>query len=137
MAVARLTFARVLASVAVLGTLIALGACAGDDVETGKVAGTAGGRPTADATTVAVDASNFEFDPDTIRIDAAEEVALSLHSQDGPHDFAVDGLGLVAEVGGGETDSQRLRIDTPGRYTFFCTLPGHRDGGMEGTIVVR
>jgi uncharacterized cupredoxin-like copper-binding protein len=32
---------------------------------------------------------------------------------------------------------QRLRIDEPGTYTFFCTLPGHRDGGMEGTLVVK
>ena len=117
--------------------VLAFAACAGDDVETGKVAGRAGGTPTADATVVNVDASNFEFGPDTIRVGATEEVALTLHSEDGPHDFAVDGLGLVADVGGGGTDAERLRIDIPGRYTFFCTLPGHRDGGMEGTIVVK
>lgn len=134
---ARVNLRRVLVSIVALGTVVALAACGGGEVETGTVAGVAGGKPTADATTVTVDAANFEFAPDTIRIDAREEIALALHSKDGPHDFAVDGLGLVADVGGGETDVQRLRIDTPGRYTFFCTLPGHRDGGMEGTIVVR
>jgi len=118
-------------------SLFVLAACTGDDVETGSVAGRAGGKPPADAREIEVTASNFQFEPDRIRIGATEEVALTLRSDDGPHDFAVDGLGPVDEVGGGETDVGRLRIDTPGRYTFFCTLPGHRDGGMEGTIFVR
>jgi plastocyanin len=117
--------------------VVAVTGCSGNDVETGSVPGRAGGKPVAGATTVDVAASNFEFGPDTIRIDAKEEIALELHSEDGPHDLAVDGLGRVADVGGGDSDTERLRIDRPGRYTFFCTLPGHRDGGMEGTIVVR
>jgi plastocyanin len=116
--------------------VVSVTACGGNDVETGSVPGRAGGKPVAGATGVAVAARNFEFEPDTIRIDAKEEIALRLRSEDGPHDLAVDGLGRVADVGGGGTDTERLRIDRPGRYTFFCTLPGHRDGGMEGTIVV-
>ena len=87
--------------------------------------------------TVDVEASNFHFAPDRIAVRKGEEIALALTSKDGPHDFAVDGLGLVADVSGGETTTQRLRIDEPGTYTFYCTIPGHRDGGMEGTLVVK
>lgn len=129
--------APLLAVLVCVASGIVLAACGGDDVETGSVNGVGGGRPTADARELTVEASNFEFDPDELEIDAQEEISLELVSSDGPHDFAVDGLGLVNDVTGGESRVQRLRIDQPGSYTFFCTLPGHRDGGMEGTLVVR
>jgi plastocyanin len=35
-------------------------------------------------------------------------------------------------------DSTHLRVDlTPGRYVMVCTVPGHRELGMVGTLAVR
>ena len=124
---------------AAIGLLLVLlcVACSGSDVETGKIKGRVGGNPEAGARPIRVEATNFKFSPDTLRVKAGEEIALRLHSEDSSHNLAIDGLGVVAEVGGGETTTARLRIDAPGTYTYFCTIPGHRDGGMEGTIMIQ
>ena len=36
-------------------------------------------------------------------------------------------------VGGTRTLTLKLK---PGKYTFYCSVPGHRQAGMEGTLSV-
>jgi uncharacterized cupredoxin-like copper-binding protein len=55
-----------------------------------------------------------------------------------PHDIAVEGNGVnekgeVVQGGGTSEFSANLQ---PGEYTFFCSVPGHREGGMEGKLTV-
>jgi uncharacterized cupredoxin-like copper-binding protein len=55
------------------------------------------------------------------------------------HDIALEGNGVnekgeVVKNGGVSEFSVDLK---PGEYTFFCTVPGHREGGMEGTLTVK
>jgi plastocyanin len=55
------------------------------------------------------------------------------------HDIAIEGNGVsekgeVVKNGGVSQFSADLK---PGEYTFFCTVPGHREGGMEGTLTVK
>ncbi len=35
--------------------------------------------------------------------------------------------------GGSKTLTLNLK---PGKYTFYCSVPGHRQAGMEGTLTV-
>lgn len=55
-----------------------------------------------------------------------------------PHDIAIQGpganaAGKIVSNGGVSTITVSLK---PGTYTFFCTVPGHRQAGMQGTIKV-
>jgi plastocyanin len=56
-----------------------------------------------------------------------------------PHDIAIQGgginqIGKVVSNGGVSTVSANLK---PGTYTFYCSVPGHRQAGMVGTITVK
>lgn len=56
-----------------------------------------------------------------------------------PHDIALEGNGVkeggkTVSGGGVSTISVTLKA---GKYTYFCSLPGHREGGMEGTLTVK
>jgi plastocyanin len=56
-----------------------------------------------------------------------------------PHDIAIEGGGLnehgeVVQGGGVSKITADLK---PGDYTFFCSVPGHRQGGMEGRLTVK
>ena len=53
------------------------------------------------------------------------------------HDWEVDGLANVdAGARPGQTQRIRFRIDRPGTYRIVCTVDGHAEAGMAGTLVV-
>src|SRR5688572_18177580 len=53
------------------------------------------------------------------------------------HTFLFDGLTgpKLAVSSGGSTDIGQYDV-TPGTYTYYCDIPGHRQAGMEGKLVV-
>jgi plastocyanin len=53
-----------------------------------------------------------------------------------PHDIVIDGKGKGEVVQGGGT-SQFSADFTAGSYTFYCSVPGHRQAGMQGKLTVK
>ncbi len=85
---------------------------------------------------IEVAATSFKFDPDEITVRAGEDVAIVLSSDDLLHDFTIDEIDVHVSADRGKTAQGGLRADKPGEYTYYCTVAGHREGGMEGTLVV-
>jgi plastocyanin len=57
-----------------------------------------------------------------------------------PHDVAIAGSGgaVVAKTATITGKSANLTADLkPGTYTFYCSVPGHRQAGMQGTLTVK
>jgi plastocyanin len=56
-----------------------------------------------------------------------------------PHDIALEGNGVNEKgdtVQGGGVSKISATVKA-GTYTYFCSLPGHREGGMEGKLTVK
>jgi mono/diheme cytochrome c family protein len=66
----------------------------------------------------------------------AGELSVESPNESGvPHNIVIDGKGEGAVVQGGGV-SKFTASFTAGEYEFFCSVPGHREAGMEGTLTV-
>jgi plastocyanin len=58
-----------------------------------------------------------------------------------PHSVAIDSSDGTTEAEGeivqGGSDSIATADLKAGKYTYYCTVPGHRESGMEGTLTVK
>jgi plastocyanin len=132
----------------------ALVACGSDDGSTTTTGGEttggaaaeggekAGGGKAAGGSTV-----EFEADPNgglayttTEATAEAGETTIAFNNPQGlTHDVAIEDssgqtVGQTELIGEGET-SAKVNLK-PGKYTFYCSVPGHREAGMEGTLAV-
>jgi mono/diheme cytochrome c family protein len=73
-----------------------------------------------------------QSEPGQLQIDSPNESPT-------PHNIALEGGG-VNELGpviqNGAVSSIDVTVNA-GEYTFYCSVQGHREGGMEGTLTVR
>ena len=85
----------------------------------------------ADPTQLAFDTTKLTSKPGKVTIDFDNPAALE-------HNVAIDENGK--EIAVSETiTSGKTSVSAdlaPGTYTFLCTVPGHAEAGMEGTLVV-
>ncbi len=145
MSVPSLRFVVPIAVLAALG----LGACGssgssgGSTTSAGASSSTPAAAPTAaaGASTVALSADPsgaLAFDQNTETAKAGT-VTLKMSNPAGlPHGIAIEGNGVnkvgpVVQKGGTSTVTATLK---PGTYTYYCPVPGHKAGGMTGTLTV-
>ncbi len=95
------------------------------------------GAPAAPATaSVDVTATEFKFTPNRLELAGPGELTINLANKGSvEHDLTVDGVGAVKAAAGG-TAKGVLKFDKPGTYTFYCSIPGHKEAGMVGQVVV-
>ena len=107
--------------------------------------GDSDGDSGSSGTALTVQMRDYEFDPrdvsvaqgGTIHVTNEGEIAHNLKIERGP-----DPRKETQELTGTDSflpgDSENLRLDLPrGRYAMVCTVPGHRELGMTGTLRVR
>jgi len=113
-------------------------------------------------TEINLEASGMQFQPATIEVVAGQPVRLTFQNTDAlEHDFSIMEIPMMSmgataepmaghEMGNTTTDPQlhmaaamnstnavEFTPTKPGTYEFLCTVPGHREAGMVGTLVVK
>lgn len=81
---------------------------------------------------------NLAFDTTELTAEAGQVTLAMANPSSVPHNVSIDGGGVDEEgetVGQDETSTVSTELES-GAYTFYCSVPGHREGGMEGTLTV-
>jgi plastocyanin len=135
--------------VAIALALFGLAACGDDDDDdasgettaaeetTTEAAGGGGGGGTIDISAAAN--GDLAYDQTSVEVAAGSDTLNFDNPATLSHDVVIeDSSGgevgktdLIAE----STTSTTVEL-TPGEYTFYCSVPGHREAGMEGTLTV-
>lgn len=93
--------------------------------------------PVAGARTIEIEATDFAFNPAEISLRAGEVVNLTVVNRGTTvHDLVVPAAGIWLVVPAGRSVTTGFRADRLGEYEFYCSVPGHREAGMTGKIVV-
>ena len=97
-------------------------------------------EPQAPSQLVRVSApGGFRYEPESLAIRAGELTEFEFTNQaEQEHTFVISELAVVMLAGAGQRVRATVAIDprNTGRFAYFCSISGHRDGGMEGTITV-
>lgn len=125
-----------------LALVVAVAACGGDDDDSEEPAAEAttedtGGGGGETIMLAADPGGDLAFDQTELTA-AAGEVTIEFTNDSGiPHNVEVEGNGVeeVSETITEGSTSLTLTLE-PGEYEFYCAVPGHREGGMEGTLTV-
>lgn len=134
--------------------VLALAGCGGDD------------SPEAATELSVTGTDDLAFEPDDLAVPAGEVVTVSFTSEAAvEHDLVIEDVGMAASVGeeghgaddehaeedeaamddddlhvahvdAGESTTATFTVDEPGIYTVYCSVPGHRQAGMEATLTV-
>ena len=129
---------RTLVLPGILTLMLVAAACTGGDDEGGGATGPeAAGGPSA---TFAVTLTEFAIDPGAIHAPAGQTLTFQVTNEGtAPHTFAVDtGQGVLEtrELANGDTETLEVPALVAGEYRTFCTVPGHVEAGMEGSLMV-
>ncbi|MBI2578862.1 MAG: cupredoxin domain-containing protein [Candidatus Aenigmarchaeota archaeon] len=87
---------------------------------------------------VTVYAGEFEFQPNAIEVKKGETVRLTfINAGTVEHDFVIDELNVRTKRLQPRTlETIEFVADKSGAFSFYCSVEGHRQQGMEGSITI-
>lgn len=117
---------------------VALAALAGGGVVATQAASGAPQRPQKATLHLSASKSKLKFNVKKLTVRHGKVTLVMANPSSFSHGIAIDGHGVDKDgkiVGKGKTSRVTVTLKK-GKYTFYCPVPGHRAGGMKGTLTV-
>jgi nitrite reductase (NO-forming) len=131
--------AGVFAAFGLIATLV-LGVILGANFNLFRLPGLAAGSGAGGggaAATLDVVATEFKFAPAEFRMDGPGELTVNLTNKGVvEHDWVIEGITGRAYARAGGNGSGVFKIAKAGNFAVFCSIPGHKEAGMVGTLIV-
>ncbi len=88
--------------------------------------------------TVAIAGNEFSFLPNEIHVKKGARVrVIFTNTGKYPHNFVINELNVKSKtIKSGKKTNVIFTANKTGSFQFYCSVPGHLDKGMKGTIVV-
>jgi uncharacterized cupredoxin-like copper-binding protein len=124
------------AGLVVAAVVAALVGASATSVLAGSSAG--GRRMTASPTKAGlITAENTTFVESNLSVRSGDVIGLFVINKDSAgHSFDIDSLGIHVQLASNSTTAVTVTPTGPGSLEFYCSIPGHRNAGMVGTIAV-
>jgi manganese oxidase len=81
--------------------------------------------------------NEWRFEPKQLQLPLGRPVTLVLDN-DGhlEHDVTIPALGVQLKAAAGKSATQTVTASKAGTFDFVCSLPGHKEAGMQGQVTV-
>jgi len=95
--------------------------------------------PSGPVKSFAVSGTEFAFSPNTLTVNKGDTVKVSFTNNGNyPHNFMITELNVQGKtISPGQSDTVTFTANKAGTFQYFCSVPGHKDKGMVGTITVQ
>jgi plastocyanin len=91
--------------------------------------------PSAAGPVLAVTGDVYSFTPKALKASAGKATIRFTNKGVVEHDFVIKALGVKLHAQPGKTVEAVVTLK-PGTYKSFCSVPGHLQNGMQGTLTV-
>ena len=127
---------KTLLAVLVIACAGFLAAC-GDDDDSDSSSNGGGGGDTGGLTVTASESGDLSWEPTELTASAGEVTVTLDNPSPVAHDIEIEGNGVEEKSELVTDGTATVTADLePGEYTYYCTVPGHEDAGMTGTLTV-
>lgn len=123
-----MNFRRFLVLLFIGVSLVSLAACGGSGGSSGSI-------------TLTLEGTDIKWDKSTLNATAGQDVTITMNNKGQlQHDLVVglpSGEVTTKAVDAGKTGKLTFKAPAAGSYDYWCTIPGHKEAGMVGKLVIK